>query len=285
MTRMKNSGLSYKDHIYFPVLLFIAATFPLPIAYNSIGVITLLIVFLADYKNFRNNMISYYRNKRNLLLLMIFCCLLLSLLYSDDKDTGLKGLLSALPLIILPLAFTGASGLSEKKITVLKWLFVCSCLITSIVYLILAIHRSGLVDGSYKIHAIPENYLPYLIGKLTYNPLSPSIHAIFFSLYIALAVLLIIFEIKKKSVTAKILSFTILVYFLVYLFLLTSVTINFALYSLILIYTYLQFSFKKWNHYFIFFSFLIVGSIITTYLFAAKYAGSHDVGIYTFNSP
>ena len=67
---MKNSGLSYKDHIYFPVLLFIAATFPLPIAYNSIGVITLLIVFLADYKNFRNNMISYYRNKRNLLLLI-----------------------------------------------------------------------------------------------------------------------------------------------------------------------------------------------------------------------
>jgi hypothetical protein len=56
--------LSHTDHVYFPVLAFIAATFPLPIAYNSVGVILLLLVFLADYKNLRNNLDRYFSDKK-----------------------------------------------------------------------------------------------------------------------------------------------------------------------------------------------------------------------------
>ena len=276
--------LTYTDHIVFPVLLFIAATFSLPIAFNSIGVILLLIVFFADIRNFRSNLVNYYSDKKNLLLLAIFCCLALSLLYSDDKNTGQKGVLAAIPLIVLPLSLTVASGITAKQMLIIKKLFVFSCFITSLVYLALAIKHSGLIDGSYKTQAIPENHLPYLVGKLTYNPLSPSIHAIFFSLYIALAVFIIVFEIRKSSLISKILYAFLIVYFLIYLFLLTSVTINFALYSFILLYFYFQFTFKKWQNYLAFFSFLIAGIAVATYLFAAKYAGSNDVGIYRFDS-
>jgi hypothetical protein len=276
--------LTYTDHVVFPVLLFIAASFPLPIAFSSTGVILLLIVFFADPGNFRSNLLNYYSNKKNLLLLAIFCCLSLSLLYSDDKDTGQKGILAAVSLIALPLSLTIASRISAKQIMIIKKLFVFSCFITSLVYLALAIKHSGLIDGSYKTQATPENYLSYLVGKLTYNPLSPSIHAIFFSLYIALAVFIIVFEIRKPSALSKTLYVVLMLYFLIYLFLLTSVTINFALYSFFLLYFYFQFTFKKWQHYLIFFSFLIAGTAVATYLFAAKYAGSNDVGIYKFDS-
>lgn len=276
--------LNYTDHIVFPVLVFITATFALPIAFNSIGVILLLVLFFADLKNFRSNLVNYYSNKKNLLLLAIFCCLSLSLLYSDDKDTGQKGILAAVPLIALPLSLTVASRISAKQIMIIKKLFAFSCFITSLVYLVLAIRHSGLIDGSYKTQATPENYLSYLVGKLTYNPLSPSIHAIFFSFYIALAVFIIVFEIRKPSALSKALCALLIFYFLIYLFLLTSVTINFALYSFILLYFYFQFTFRKWQHYLAFFSFLITGTAVATYLFAAKYAGSNDVGIYKFDS-
>src|SRR6186997_622849 len=131
--------LSYTDHVYFPVLAFIAATFPLPIAYNSVGVILLLLVFLADYKNLRNNLDRYFSDKKNLLLLTIFVCLLVSVLYSEDKTMAQKGILTAIPLIVLPLSLTGISTIAEKKIIILKKLFILSCFISSIIYMILAV--------------------------------------------------------------------------------------------------------------------------------------------------
>src|SRR4030095_7407742 len=237
------------SNLLFVVLILMTFSFVLPIAFNSISIIILFAVFLINHRSFADTLSVYINNTKNILLLIIFFCLLLSFFYSEDKETAKKGILSALPLITVPLSLAGVTCISEKRIFFLKKLFVYACLITSIVYLVLAIKRSGMLDGSYKLVHAPENFYAYFVSRLTYNQLSPSIHAIFYSLYIALAILIIIFEFKKNSLQQRLLYGILVLYFLIYLLLLISITINFALYSFLILYFYFKSSFKKWWHY------------------------------------
>ena len=196
-----------------------------------------------------------------------------------------KGILAALPLLFLPLSLTGIRNLSFKQTDILKKVFVFVCFIASAVYLSLAIIRSGLIDGSYKLQIAPENYLFYFVNKLTYHHLNPNIHAIFFSLYIAFAVLLLIFEFKRRSFFSKFWQGLLMLFFLIYLILLTSATINFGLYSFLLGYLFFRFSFKKIYHYVLFFGLLIVATAVTGYLFILKYIGPYvKDAIYRFDS-
>jgi hypothetical protein len=244
-----NLKSTYTDFIFFPCLALFTISFPLPIAYNSILTIVLFVIFLIGIKNIRTNIISCIQNKRNILLLIIFFCLFISIFYSQDKIIAKKGILAALPLLALPISLTRIENLSSKQTDILKKLFVFACLIASVVYLVFAIIRSGLIDDSYKLQILPKNYLPYFVNKLTYHHLSPNIHAIFFSLYIAFAVLLIIFQFKKESFFSKIWQGLLVLYFLIYLILLTSATINFGLYSFLIGCLFFKFSFKKLLHY------------------------------------
>lgn len=67
---------------------------------------------------------------------------------------------------------------------------------------------------------------------------------------------------------------------------LTSATINFALYSFIIGCIFFKYSFKKLLHYLLFFGLIFVGTAITDYLLVVKYIGP-DIGdiIYQFDSP
>jgi O-antigen ligase len=281
-----NLNSTYTNFIFFPCLALFTISFPLPIAYNSILSILLFVIFIIDIKNIRTNIISCIQNKRNMLLLIIFFCLFISVFYSQDKLMAKKGILAALPLLTLPISLGRIANLSLKQIDILKKLFVFVCFIASAVYLILAIIRSGLTDDSYKLQILPKNYLPYFVNKLTYHHLSPNIHAIFFSLYIAFAVLLIIFQFKKESFFSKIWQDMLVLYFLLYLIILTSATINFGLYSFLIGYIFLKFSFKKLFHYVVFFGLLITAAAITGYLLIQKYIGPYiGDGIYRFDSP
>ena len=277
---------SYTNFIFFPCLALFTISLPLPIAYNSILSIALFVIFLIDIKNIRTYMISYIQNKRNILLLIIFFCLFISIFYSQDKLMAKKGILAALSLLALPISLSRIASLSLKQTDLLKKLFVFVCLISSAVYLILAIIRSGLTDDSYKLQILPKNYLSYFVNKLTYHHLSPNIHAIFFSLYIAFAILLIIFQFKKQSFFSKIWQGLLVLYFLIYLILLTSATINFGLYSFLIACMFFKFSFKKLLHYVIFFGLLIIATAITGYLLILKYIGPYvGDGTYRFDSP
>jgi len=270
---------------FFVVLSLLTISFVLPIAFNSILIIILFIVLLVDYRNFWNTLTAYINNKKNILLLVIFFCILLSFFYSDDKETAKKAIISALPLIIVPLSLAGDTTLSKKRIQFLKKLFVYACLVSSIVYLLLAIKRSGMLDGSYKLVHAPENFYAYFISQLTYNHLSPSIHAIFYSLYIALAILIIVYDFQKISLKEKILCGVLAFYFLVYLLLLISIIINFALYSFLILNFYFKSSFKKWWHYCVFFGGIAFGTATTAYITTIKYFGPYGDGTYRFDSP
>ena len=277
----------YTDYILFPSLVLLTASFPLPIAYNSIFSIVLFTVFLVDLRNMKNNLSLYFSNARNILLLIIFLTLLISIFYSDDKKAAMKGILTALPLLSLPLAMTATSNLSVRQIDILKKVFVYSCLITSLIYFVQTGIRIGLFDGSYRFKPVSSAYQSsYLVYNLTYHQLTPSIHAVFFSLYIAFAVLILLFRFEWKTRLAKILQALMIVYFLLYLIMLTSATINFALYSFIIACIFFKYSFKKLLHYLIFFGLILVGTAITDYLLVVKYIGP-DIGdiIYRFDSP
>ena len=278
---------SYKNLIFFPCLLLFIFSLPLPIAFNSIFIILLLIVFLADFRNINSNMTFYLKSKRNLLLIAIFFCLLLSVFYSEDKNRAAKGVLTTLPFISLPLSMIFLTHLSSRQIDILKKVFVFSCFIISLFYFIQTTHRIGLWDGSYKFQTAAVGYKSsYLIYHLTYHQLTPSIHAVFFSFYISIAILIIIFEFQRQTIFAKIFQFFLTIYFSIYLILLTSFTINFALYSFLAGYLFFNYTFKKWQHYLYFFSFMIISFAIVGYLFIVKYIGP-DIGdiFYRFDSP
>ena len=280
-----NSLKANLNRIYFIVLSYYVISLTLPVAYNSIAIILLFGLFLFSFRTLKTNLKIYYGDRRNLLLLTIFLAIAISFLYSQDKNTGLKGTLSALPLVIIPLSLTAFSGISEKQILFLKKLFVWCCLITSLIYLLLAIKRSGMIDGSYKLVHAPENFFAYFFSQLTYNHLSPSIHAIFYSLYIALAVLIILFDFKKDSLRAKILQAILVLYFLVYMLMLTSITITFALYSFLGLSFYWKLSFKKLWHHLIFLGTILAGTATTGCLLIIKYFGPYGDGTYRFDSP
>lgn len=279
-----NSLKASLNGFYFIVLSYYVVTLTLPTAYNSIAIISLFALFLFSFKTLKANLEIYYSDRSNLLLLTIFTTLAISLLYSEDKSTGLKGTLSALPLVIIPLSLTAFTSISEKQILFLKKLFVWCCLATSLIYLFLAIRRSGLFDGSYKVAHLPENHYAHFVSQLTYNHLSPSIHPIFYSLYIALAVLIVLFYFKKDSLRSKILQAALILYFLTYMVMLTSITINFALYSFLALFFYWKFSFKRTWHYFIFFGTILAGAATTAYLVTMKYIGPYGDGTYRFDS-
>ena len=277
----------YTDYILFPALVLLTASFPLPIAYNSIFTILLFIVFIIDLRNLKNNFRLYFSNPRNAFLLVMLVSLILSIVYSEDKKLAMKGIITAMPLLFLPLVMTTTSKLSARQIDILKKIFVFSCLITSMIYFVQTGIRIGLFDGSYRFQPVSTAYQSsYLIYNLTYHHLTPSIHAVFFSLYIAFAVFILLFDLQWKTRLSKILQGLLVLYFLVYLILLTSATINFALYSFIIAAMYFTYSFKKLWHYLLFFGLIIFGTAITDYLLIVKYIGP-DIGdiVYRFDSP
>ena len=198
----------------------------------------------------------------------------------------MKGILTAIPFLALPFSLIGIRQLSTKQITILKKIFVFSCFFISIVYFIKTGIRIGLFDGSYKFEPVSTAYRThYLVHNLTYRQLTPSIHAVFFSLYLAVAVLIIIFEFEYKTRLSKILHGLMILYFAIYLILLTSATINFALYSFIIATVFFRYSFKRPLHYLSFFGLALIGTAITDYLLIVKYIGP-DIGdiVYKFDS-
>ena len=284
---MHNLKPKYTNYILFPTLVLFTISLPLPIAFSSIFTIVLFVVGFGNIWDKKINIGAYFSSRRNILLLIIFFCLLFSVLYSNDKKNAMKGILAAVPLLTLPFSLIGIRQLSTKQITILKKIFVFSCLIISIFYFIKTGFRIGLFDGSYKFKPVSTAYRShYLVHNLTYRQLTPSIHAVFFSLYLAVAVLLIIFEFEYKSKLSKILHGLMILYFAIYLMLLTSATINFALYSFIIATVFFRYSFKKPVHYLSFLGLVLIGTAITDYLLIVKYIGP-DIGdiVYKFDSP
>jgi hypothetical protein len=143
------------NKVFFFIVLFFTISLPLPIAFSSIAVILLVIFFLIDIKKTFTNIEIYRSNPSNIFLLIIFASLAFSVLYSDDKQNASKGILAALPLIVLPLSVARLTTLSIRQYKLVKILFVMACFAASMVYFVRAVSKSGLLDGSYLLYQTP----------------------------------------------------------------------------------------------------------------------------------
>lgn len=281
-----NSSTIYTNYILFPCLIFFTISLPLPIAYSSIAIISLAVVFLMDIKNIKLNFKKYYSKTSNILLFLICSSIFISFTYSYDKKEALNGVLSSLPLFAIPLSLTTLKYLTCNQIKILKKTFVFTCFATSVFYFLQTAIQIGLFSGSYKSLPPSTAYKShYLVYHLTYHQLTPSIHAVFYSFYLALSIILIIFTFKRNSFLSRLWQWSLIIYFLVYMFLLTSASMNFALYSFLILYFFYKFTFSRISEFFIFFGLLIIGTAVTDYLLIVKSIGP-DIGdiFYKFDS-
>src|SRR6185369_9806843 len=97
--------------------------------------------------------------------------------------------------------------------------------------------------------------------------------------------LIIVYDFQKISLKERILCGVLAFYFLVYLLLLISIIINFALYSFLILNFYFKSSFKKLWHYCVFFGGIAFGTATTAYVTTIKYFGPYGDGTYRFDSP
>lgn len=276
--------LKYIDHALFLLLVLMVWSFFFSIAINAIIVPFLFLLFLIDPRNDHDVWKQLINTKRNIFLLIIFLCLLVSTIYSEDKKAAFKGIFDALPLLVLPISLYQVRFLPEKKVIWLKRIYIITCFVFSALTLIRAAINSGLLDGSYQQMVSPDLYTPYFIFRFTYHQLSGGLHAVFFSLYVSLAVFFILENSFRRSGFKAIISVILLIYFLMYLLLLYSLTINFALYSFLATYFFFRFSFNKWQEYVILFGILGVGTFVIWYLYLLKGINPNENSTYLFDS-
>lgn len=275
------------ERLYLLSLCLMIISFPLSIALNSIALGVILIFFLIDYKNIIPKFQLYISKKRNILLLLLFTSLFVSLAYTQNTDKGIPKVLGYLPFVALPLAMTRLQDVNSKQMTILKRLHIVICVLASIICLVFATVESGLLDGSYVGQVAPNLYTAYFVHRFTYHELSGqlNLHAIYFSIFIATALIFCIEEINKNKRLQKLIFVLTQCFLCVMLFLLKSVVINFAFYSFLLLYLFYRFSFRNKVHYILFFLLVFIATGINFYLFILKEVGSFAQNTYLFEDP
>ncbi|HET9747129.1 MAG TPA: O-antigen ligase family protein, partial [Chitinophagaceae bacterium] len=272
------------DRVFFLLLVLMVGSFFFSIAINAIIVPALFLLFLIDPRNDYAVWKRVIGTKRNIFLLIIFLCLLISTIYSADKQAAFKGIFDALPLIILPVSLYRIRHLPEQKLEWLKRIYVVSCFVFSAMTLLRAAINAGLLDGSFREAVSPDLYIPYFVNRFTYHQLSGGLHAVFLSLYVNLAIFFILENSFRRFNFKVFISLVLLIYFLIYLLLLFSITLNFALYSFLAIYFFLKFTFNKWQEYILFYAILITGTFVTWYLYVLKGINPSENSTYLFDS-
>jgi O-antigen ligase len=287
MRELLNIIDKYRERLFFFSLCLMIISFPFSIALNSIALGIILLFFFFDYQNIKARCQFYFSQRRNQLLLILFSSILISLLYTQNLDKGVAKVIGYFPFILLPLAMTRLQAFPGKQIIILKRLHIYSCALASIACLILAILDSGLLNGSYVGKVAPHLYTAYFVHRFTYHELSEqlSLHAVYFSFFIAFAQIFCVQEIITTKRHLKLIFILIFCFLVLILFLLKSVVINFAFYSFLLLYLFYRFSFKKKIHHILFYSLVLIATSINFYLFILKEVGSFAHNAYLFEDP
>lgn len=170
----------------FYSLFFIATTFPLPYKISNIGIVALLLFWIVYRLLSKQGFHLFFKHKEERPIfygfILLFLWGIVALLYTSDVSNGLKNVESKLSLLILPVILFDWQ---------LKW--------SKILFLIKSyVYSMGLCTAFLLLkslgHYISEGTL------LTYHDFTAALdfHAVFYSYYTFLAILLIVGLFTKK---------------------------------------------------------------------------------------
>ncbi|MDA9819366.1 O-antigen ligase family protein [Salibacteraceae bacterium] len=154
---------------------------PQEVQVNSIIIIALSLLSLLSLT--AQDFIGFGIRSKFLWMPLMWIALALSLLWSEDVDRGLNSIFKSLPLILLPFVFS-LQGKNRSKIEVWKMVFVASCLLASVIGL-----SSGLIKFA-------ETGLSY---HFSYQYVCPFLPPAYTSLYIALALAILIDQLRQNT--------------------------------------------------------------------------------------
>ena len=204
---MQYSGVLTIRNLYILGLLTIAASLPSSPYFTSIGQWIIALAWISD-KKIVLKLKSALKNKALLIFLSFYLLHIISLLWSTDYTYGLHDIKIKLPLLVIPLIVTTSTPLSKREIIRLFWVYSLSVLIVSFI-------------GMYSLYFSEQG------AATDFRSISPFISHIRLSLMINLsivALLCIVFEEKKLPISIIIIHFATIIYFIVFLIVMRSLT-------------------------------------------------------------
>ncbi len=171
-------------------LLFISVTFPLPSILSNIGVGALVVLWLLKKIAEKDYRLNFQGKDRKWIVIgfsIFFLFQIVSLLYTENVSHGWKNVESKLSLLLIPMVIFDLKFTYSKIIRLLRF-YVYSLAICSV-----------LLIANSAIHYLKEGSL--LVYHDFVSPLG--FHAIFYSYYIFLALLVSAYFFQKEIVKGK----------------------------------------------------------------------------------
>lgn len=230
------------ENIYFLGLVLLAIGIPLSHIIMSVAQIILLVNWLFD-KKILYRITLFYNNKPAFVFSLIFVLHLAGLFYTTDFEYAIKDLRTKIPLVFIPIIFASYNPLTYQQTkTILKW-FVTSVLFGTLV-----------------------SFYIYLFNKVEdIRDISIFISHIRFSLNICFAICILFYFLVLKKEFKKsqmVLISIIIVWLIVFLFILQSLTGIVVLFVLVFSYIFYLIFTCRFIKIKIILSFILTASII-----------------------
>ena len=130
---MKAPGYFRDNRLYTLGLVLLAAGLPLSLFLTSVSQFVLAGAFLLDGGSVREKFLRFFRNKAAVALAGIWLLHVIGLAWTHDLAEGWKDVRIKLPLLVLPLIFSGQSPLSRKQFRLVADILLLSLLAGSLV--------------------------------------------------------------------------------------------------------------------------------------------------------
>jgi len=206
----------YHPHIYFFCLTLLAVAMPFSKPVMSIAQILLLINWLIE-GNLKSKINSFLRNKTALIISSIWILHLVGLIYTADIDYGIKDAKTKFPLFLLPLIISTSVPLSAKQLKMLLLFFVSAIVANTLIGI-------GALYGLFKKEITDVRGISLFVSHIR------------FGLMICLSVFIMFFYFKKESkLSVRIILALLIVWTIIFLFILESLTGIFVLITAIFI--------------------------------------------------
>ena len=206
---MKAPGYFRDNRLYTLGLVLLAAGLPLSLFLTSVSQFVLAGAFLLDGGSVREKFLRFFRNKAAVALAGIWLLHVIGLAWTHDLAEGWKDVRIKLPLLVLPLIFSGQSPLSRKQFRLVADILLLSLLAGSLVSVAVLL---GWIDRP--VHTVRDIFI---FG----------ISHIRFSLFLCVGVYLLADRLLRKEPAgpiARLFEFLLAVWFIVFLVIIESIT-------------------------------------------------------------